>query len=105
MEGKMEKIKSVRTFRQTVTITVNGQATVYHVSPMRSDYHLRAYQFRKEDGTVYHVAQERTGKIECDCGDSLFRDHRCKHARVGVAMGLFLQPREVQAVRWYEERK
>lgn len=85
-------------------IKQDGKVTVYHVRPLDSDIHLRAYQIRKDDGTVYHVGQEPSGKIECDCGDAIFKNKRCKHTKAAYRLGLFLRPREIVALQQYERK-
>jgi hypothetical protein len=52
----------------------------YHVKPIRSDFHHKAFSLRKPDGTVYHVAEGEHG-AECDCPAATYRDAPCRHLR------------------------
>lgn len=92
-----------RSCRLKLTITQDEVDTVYHVRPIESGWHVRSYQFHKDDGTVYHVTQEISGKRECNCGSAEFNDSPCKHIRCAAIMGLLLSPREIQALRWHQE--
>jgi hypothetical protein len=75
-----------------LVLTING--TDYVVRPVLADSSvaLKAFRLRKEDGTIYDIAQTAHG-LECDCPDALFRrDGRdatgCKHVKALVACGL-----------------
>jgi hypothetical protein len=94
-----------RTCSLSMVIRQGSQETVYHVRPIDSELHLRAYQVRKDDGTVYHVTQAGSGKIECDCGAATFHERRCKHSRAAYRLGLFLRPREIIALQRLEREK
>jgi hypothetical protein len=96
---------SARTCRLEIVITQDGKATRYRVLPLETELHVRAFELTKDDHTVYHVTQEHSGRKDCECGDRAFRDHPCKHITVLTKLGLLLRPREVQAMRWYEEER
>jgi hypothetical protein len=93
-----------RTCSLSLVIRQGNQETVYHVRPIDSELHLRAYQARKDDGTVYHVTQAGSGKVECDCGAATFRERRCKHSSSLYRLGMFLRPREILALQRYERK-
>lgn len=88
-----------RTCRLTLTITIDGKATDYTVVPIHSDYHVRSFQVNRGDGMVYSCTQELSGKKDCDCGDAVFREKRCKHLAALSAMGMFLSTKELLALQ------
>jgi hypothetical protein len=88
-------VKTARPTHGTCRLTLRIIGTVYTVRPIPADAFaaLKAFRLRKDDGTVYDVAQTVHG-LECDCPDFIF--HRdgidadgCKHLKALVACGLF----------------
>src|SRR3712207_5394394 len=94
MEAPTRSVKSARPkpapeVHGVCRLTLTIGETDYSAQPIRSDWHARAYQLRKLDGSevVYHVAAGEHGP-ECDCPDATFRDRKCKHMGAMVAIGL-----------------
>ena len=82
----------------------DGQETAYIVRPVRSDWHARAYQVRKDAETTYAVAQEYNGTISCDCGRGIYRSGRCKHGSALLSAGLLLSAAEVAILNRHSTR-
>ena len=71
----------------------------YFVIPLRpdADVAVKAFRFKKADGTTYDVSLNAEGRFSCDClgflKHGMCKDGRgCKHVRCLVAAGMMPAP-------------
>jgi len=83
--------------RCSCRIRING--TNYRLKPVPCHPSIgsRAYQLRKDIGTVYTIVRAVHGLVECDCADYVLRrdgitPFPCKHGQALIALGMLEAP-------------
>lgn len=58
--------------------------TTYQVTEQQFEFHNgmggRLWDLMKSDGTTYRITLNHDDDLVCDCPDSTYRNHTCKHA-------------------------